>query len=146
MASRLYYHLLDSYEPQRKRAPLNGRPPTPVQVDDQADTDNIERFCTVFVTVQSRDELLVELEGRIPVTEAIRSYASAHAGEANQAKARIAVRLPASHVGDLATLADMLRETGKNGFAATNPDWPVLSMRTADSLNRLVETVKRFGN
>jgi hypothetical protein len=144
MASRLYYHLQSIYEPQRKHAPLNGRPSTPVQVDDQNDGDNIERFCTVFVTVKDRDELLVELEGKLPVTEPILSYASAHHGGADKARGKVSLRVPAARVSELSGLADLLRETGKNGFAAVNPDWPKLSERTAGTLERLVETVREY--
>ncbi len=138
--------MVNTYEPQRKRAPLNGRPPTPVQVDDQNDTDNIERFCTVFVTVKERDELLVELEGKIPVTERMRQYADERNGQTDPSRARVALTLPAARVSELSGLAEMVRETGRNGFAAVNPDWPKLSERTANALGKLIGTVQNYAD
>lgn len=146
MAPRLHYHLLDRYDPKRHRAALNGQPVTPVQVDDQTDTDNINQFCTVFATAQGRSDVLVEIAGPLPITPEIELLATAHDGTVDKTRGRVSLKVACAEPSPLTDLARLIRATGVNGCAVSHPQWVPLASRTADSVTRLEQALREFRN
>jgi len=146
MASRLYQHLLETYEPRRERSVLNGSGPAPIQVDDQNDGDNITHFCTVFVTVGRKDRMLVEVEGHFPISPELAAFAGQHGGNVDQKAGRLTVQVLPGQTGVLVELAERIRATSGEGATVGNPEWSTIAGRTAGSIERLVSAVLAFLN
>lgn len=144
MASRLYQYLLDIYEPRRERSVFNGHEREPIQIDDQNDQDNVGRFCTVFTTVGRRERMLVEIEGALPPCEDLWHFAESNGGRVDPKAGRIGMEVTPATMWILSDLATRLRRSADDPSSTDNPDWPSVSRRTADSLDRFVCAVREF--
>ncbi len=144
MSSRLRQYLLDVYEPRGMRTGFAGAGDVPIQIDDQDDSDNIDEFCTIFVQVTRNNMLVVELEGRMPITPDIADLAEIYGGSADPQRAYVVLRITLQQADALEDLAARIKQTQYDGDKVSNPNWFKIAARTASSLKRFVRLIRDY--
>jgi hypothetical protein len=119
---------------------------TPIQIDDQDDNDDIERFCSVFVVVKGKSSFEIELRGRFPITGEIADLTEIYDGTADARNGRIILTLSLLQIDVLLDLAARIRKTAFMGQSVNNPLWHRVSARTISTLHRFVRTIKEFSS
>jgi hypothetical protein len=145
MSSRLRQYLIDAYESRRSvHLPEKLSRDTPIQIDDQDDSDLITEFCNIFCTVGKMGQFRIEIVGNYPMTREIIDLADIYDGGVEMAKGRLWLQLTPDKIDVLMDLADKVRKTAFLGDSVKNPNWLRVSARTISSLYRFVRIIKEY--
>jgi len=116
----------------------------PIQIDDQDDYDNITEFCNIFVTINVRNEISLELIGSIPITKDLADLAQKFNGYAHLSLGKIVLKLKMNQVESIMDLASKIKQTSDLGAMVNNQNWHKISSRTVSSLYRFVRVIREF--
>jgi hypothetical protein len=146
MSNNLRQYLVDAYENRHtsllpKKLPAD----TPIQIDDQDDSDKLNEFCNIFCIVKTKDSFTLEMIGAFPITSDIADLAEIYNGQADPLNGRLNLNLNIYQIEVLMDLADKIRKTSFMGNAI-NSAWLTISSRTISSLYRFVRIIKEYQN
>jgi hypothetical protein len=145
MSNRLRQYLFEAYKsPRNFYLPKKYLKTSPVQIDDQDDTDSINDFCNIFCDVKKENVFSVELKGRFPITQEITDLVEIYGGRVDPGIGKLAVTLTLDQVDVLRDLSDKIRKTSFMGDLVNNPSWLPVSARTISSLYRFVRIMKEY--
>jgi hypothetical protein len=144
MSNRLRQYLYEHYAVNGYRSYKKLRKDHPIQIDDQDDSDALNEFCNIFVTVGRNNTLVIELSGGMPVTREMADFAEIYSGIAEPAKSRIVLNISPTQIEALMDLAARIRRTAELGHTVNNPNWDKLSARTISSIYRFVRIIKEY--
>jgi hypothetical protein len=145
MSSHLRHYLLDVYKSQHNFSlPKKHLRTAPIQIDDQDDSDSITDFCNIFCGVGTKNELVLELSGRFPITKELSDLVEIYGGTTDAAAGKMVVTLTLDQIEVLRDISDKLRRTSFMGEIVNNPSWLSISARTISSLYRFIRIVKEY--
>lgn len=143
MSARLRHYLIDAYATNRYRY-TKIRKDRFIQIDDQDDDDALTQFCNIWVKVERKNLMHIELCGPLPITEEICDLAEIYFGYADKREGRIVLKLLPTQIEVLVDLAGLIRKTAFLGDTINNANWHKISARTISSLYRFVRVIKEF--
>lgn len=144
MSAKLRQYLIDTYERQRPGSRKRWHKDTPIQIDDQDDNDVLTEFCSIYVVVNRKNRLDIELAGAMPITDEIADLAEIYDGHADPKHGSVSLSLCPMQIGALVDLAGRIRRTAHRGMEVGNPNWHRISARTISSLQRFVRTIREY--
>ncbi len=146
MSARFRQYLIDAYvgvgvnHSGRKKISRD----LAIQIDDQDDNDILASFCTIFVTVGTKNGFEIELLGPMPITLEIADLAEIYGGSADAKKGRLSMKLTLLQIEAVSDLTVKIRKTAQLGPSVGNPHWDRTSARTISSLRRFVRVVHEY--
>jgi hypothetical protein len=145
MPTQLRHYLIDAYKsPRNFYLPQKHIKTLAIQIDDQDDMDSMTDFCNIFCTVTSKNEFIIELNGKFPITQEIADLVEIYKGYTNQSDGKLIVKLHFLQIEVLKDLSDYLRKTSFMGDLVGNPNWTSVSARTISSLYRFIRIMKEY--
>jgi hypothetical protein len=145
MSAHLRQYLNDAYKsPRNFYLPKKHLKSSPIQIDDQDDSDSINQFCNIFCTVGKKNTLTLELKGRFPITQEIADLVEIYNGYTDSKAGTVVAILTLDQIEVLRDLSDKLRKTSFMGDLVNNPGWQSISSRTISSLYRFIRIIKEY--
>ena len=144
MSKRLRQYLYEHYTINGNRSYKKLKKDYAIQIDDQDDTDPLNQFCNIFVTVGGGNIIEIELCGNVPMTKEISDFAEIYSGMAYRYNGRIVLRIAPRQIEALIELAHRIRDTAGMGETVGNPGWEKMCARTISSLYRFVRIIKEY--
>ncbi len=115
-----------------------------LQIDDQDDYDNISDFINIFITVKRRNHFLIELSGKMPITQDLADLIEIYHGKIDLTSNQIEIYLHPKQIEVLLDIAALIKKTARMGDLVANPHWHQYSARTISSLKRFIRIIKEY--
>ena len=144
MSKHLRHFLYEHYSGNSVSSSRRVRKDYHIQIDDQDDSDILNEFCAIFVTVGEKNRMEIELCGGIPITRELADFCEIYGGFADPSKNRIIMHINPGQIEALTDLAARIKNTSELGYTVQNPDWDKISSRTVSSIYRFVRIMKEY--